>query len=145
MKRGIIIAIIIILSITTCISTGIVIYQMQNYIKIPVQYRCETEEQKLDNMSYKQIMIININKEQYIENYQSKNINIFLEQEQYDLAKSVENTDDVTYSFNDDKKTMLIDYGITAIKNDNGETINIWYKDYIKNLETAGFSCKIVK
>ena len=145
MKKVIITLTIIILAITSCISTGIAIYVSNNYVKIPSQYRCETDLQSVDNMNYNQIIVLNINKEQYIENYQSINTSIFSNQEQYEVAKTIENTDTVTYSFDDDKMTMLADYGTSYIQNDSGEKINIWYKEYIKNLETAGYTCKLVK
>lgn len=139
------IIVIITLTIISTVSIGIVIYQFKNYTKLPKQYRCETAETKTDNISYKQVIIINIDKDQYVENYQSKNVNIFYNQEQYDLAKSIENTDTITYSYDDDKKTILIDYGTNIIKDENGEKVNIWYKEYIKNLENSGFTCKMIK
>ena len=50
MKNKISIILIIILAITSCVSIGMVIYQSKNYIKIPKQYRCESEEQKTMSM-----------------------------------------------------------------------------------------------
>ena len=61
MKKTIGIIIITILTIVSCISTGIAIYLSKNYIKIPSQYRCESNEQIIDNVTYKQIIILNIN------------------------------------------------------------------------------------
>ena len=145
MKNKISIILVIVLAITSCISTGIAIYQSKNYVKIPKQYRCESEEQKLDNMNYKQIVIINVNSDQYVENYQNKNISTYLNEEDYNAAKTIENTDMVTYSFDDDQKVLLADYQISYVTNANGENVSIWYKEYIKNLEASGLSCKIVK
>lgn len=145
MKNKISIILIIILAITSCVSIGMVIYQSKNYIKIPKQYRCESEEQKTDNFNYKQIVIINIDNEQYVENYQNKNVSVYFDEENYNIAKTIENTDTVTYSFDDGQKTLLADYQVSNITNSDGEKINIWYKEYIKNLELSGYSCKIVK
>lgn len=145
MKKTIGIIIITILTIVSCISTGMAIYLSKNYIKIPSQYRCESNEQIIDNVTYKQIIILNINKEQYIEDYQSKNTTIFSSQEQYQAAKTIENTDNVTYSFDDERLILIADYGTNYIKNSDGVKIDIWYKDYIKNLETTGFTCKVEK
>lgn len=145
MKKIITIITISILTITTCISTGIAIYQSKNYVKIPRQYKCETEEKKTENNNYKQIVMINIDNEQYVESYQNKGITIYLEQQDYESAKQLENTDNMTYSYDDSKKSVLVDYGISYIQNSEGEKVNIWYKDYIKNLESTGFTCKLTK
>lgn len=145
MKNKILIGLIVLLSILCISLTSIVIYQNKNYIKIPQQYKCEGIAKEENQISSKQIIVVNIDKNQYVENYQYKNINTFLDQEQYELVKSMENTDTTTYLFDDDKKTVLTDYGISIVQNGTGEKVDIWYREYIKNLEKAGFSCKIVK
>ena len=88
---------------------------------------------------------MNVNDEQYVENYQNKNVSVYLTEEEYDVVKTLKNTDEVTYSFDDEQKTLLADYKINYITNSDGEKIDIWYKQYIKNLEASGFNCKIVK
>lgn len=145
MKNKILIILIVLLSILCISSISIVIYQNKNYIKIPKQYKCEGMPKEENQISSKQIIVVNIDKNQYVENYQYKNINTFLDQEQYEFAKSMESTDTTTYVFDDDKKTVLTDYGTSIVQNETGEKVDIWYQEYIKNLETAGFSCKIVK
>lgn len=139
------IIVIIILTIISCSLIGIIIYQQNNYVKIPKQYKCETEEKTEENVTYKYIMIININKEQYIDNYQNKIINTYIDEELYNTAKTIENNEQITYTFDDTKKTLIADYGISNVTDSDGNNINIWYKDYIKNIEKSGFVCQMIK
>lgn len=136
---------IVLLSIICISLAGIVIYQNKNYIKIPKQYKCEGMIKEENRISSKQIIVVNIDKNQYVENYQYKNINTFLDQEQYELVKSMENTDTTTYVFDDDKKAVLTDYGTSIVQNETGEKVDIWYQEYIKNLESLNYKCTILK
>ena len=135
---------IIILSIISLVLIFLLIYQRTTYVKIPSQYKCEivTEE---DNTKFKQIILININKEQYVENYQNKNVTIYSDIDQYNSIKEIPNTEEVTYNFDDKNQTVTAEYKINELTDLEGNQINLWYKEYIKNIELSGYNCKITK
>lgn len=136
--------IIIILSIISVLSTTLLIYQKMTYVKIPLQYECETNIQE-DNTKFKQVIIVNINKEQYVENYQNKDITIYSDIDQYNSVKGISDTEEVTYKFDDKNQTVTAEYKINKLTDSEGNKIELWYKEYIKNIELSGYTCKIIK
>lgn len=136
--------IIIILSIISVLSTTLLIYQKMTYVKIPLQYECETNIQE-DNTKFKQVIIVNINKEQYVENYQNKDITIYSDIDQYNSVKGISDTEEVTYKFDDKNQTVTAEYKINKLTDSEGNRIELWYKEYIKNIELSGYTCKIIK
>lgn len=136
--------IIIILSIISVLSTTLLIYQKMTYVKIPLQYECETNIQE-DNTKFKQVIIVNINKEQYVENYQNKDITIYSDIDQYNSVKGISDTEEVTYKFDDKNQIVTAEYKINKLTDSEGNRIELWYKEYIKNIELSGYTCKIIK
>lgn len=145
MKNKIMLSLIIILTIISGVSIGIVVYQSKNYVKIPDQFKCQTEKIETNGVGYQQIVILNIDNEQYVESYQNKSLSTYTDQTQYEFAKQVQNTETVTYSFDDNSKSVLSDFGTEELKDADNNKVNIWYRDYIKNLELSGYTCKLLK
>lgn len=137
--------VIIILSIICLLSITLLIYQSFVYVRIPIQLECETEEIEENNTKFKRIMIINVDKEQYVENYQNKDIITYFDNEQYNSAKEITSTDEITYNFNDKTKTVTSEYKKTQIIDSEGNLVYVWYKEYVKNVEDSGYNCKIIR
>ena len=137
--------VIIILSIICLLSITMLIYQSFVYVRIPIQLECETEEIEENNTKFKRIMIINVDKEQYVENYQNKDIITYFDNEQYNSAKEITSTDEITYNFNDKTKTVTSEYKKTQIIDSEGNLVYVWYKEYVKNVEDSGYNCKIIR
>lgn len=137
--------IIIILSIVILISISLLIYQQKTYIKIPLQYECESTILEENNTKFKQVMIININKEQYVESYQNKDVTIYFDEEQYNAVKEIPNTEEATYIFDDKTKTVTSEYNLSEMTDADGNQVQIWYKEYVKNIEESGYKCKVIK
>lgn len=136
---------LIILSIVSLVSISLLIYQSKTYVKIPTKYECETVEQEENNMKSKQIIIVNINKEQYVESYQNQDVTVYSDIEQYNSIKEIPNTDEVTYKFDDKKMTVTAEYKLNQMIDSEGNLTEVWYKEYIKNVELSGYTCKIIK
>ena len=111
---------------------AIIIYQSLTYTKIPKQYECETEELIEENTTSKQIIVININNDQYVKSYQNKNVIIYDNLEQYNLAKDIPSTDDVSYEFDDKNNKIIVEYKENQVTDSNGNLVEVWYKEYIK-------------
>ena len=124
---------------------AIIIYQSLTYTKIPKQYECETEELIEENTTSKQIIVININNDQYVKSYQNKNVIIYNNLEQYNLAKDIPSTDDVSYEFDDKNNKIIVEYKENQVTDSNGNLVEVWYKEYIKNIELSGYTCKMKK
>ena len=137
--------IIIILSIVSVVSISLLIYQSKTYVKIPTKYECETAEQEENSVKSKQAIIVNINKEQYVESYQNKDITIYSDIEQYNSIKEIPSTEEVTYKFNDKTMTVTAEYKLNQLIDSEGNSTEVWYKEYIKNVELSGYTCKIIK
>lgn len=137
--------IIIILSIVSVVSISLLIYQSKTYVKIPTKYECETSEQEENSVKSKQAIIVNINKEQYVESYQNKDITIYSDIEQYNSIKEIPSTEEVTYKFNDKTMTVTAEYKLNQLIDSEGNSTEVWYKEYIKNVELSGYTCKIIK
>lgn len=135
----------IVLSIISILSIALLIYQRMTYVKIPLQYECETIIQEENDTKFKQMIIVNINKEQYVENYQNKDVTIYSNIDQYNLVKEIPNTEEVTYKFDDKNQTVTAEYKINKLTDSEGNMIELWYKEYIKNIELSGYVCKIIK
>ena len=137
--------VLIILSIVSLVSISLLIHQSKTYVKIPTKYECETIEQEENNMKSKQVIIVNINKEQYVESYQNQNVTTYSDIEQYNSIKEIPNTDEVTYKFDDKKMTVTAEYKLNQMIDSEGNLTEVWYKEYIKNVELSGYTCKIIK
>ena len=136
---------LIILSIVSVVSISLLIYQSKTYVKIPTKYECETVEQEENSVKSKQAIIVNINKEQYVESYQNKDITIYSDIEQYNSIKEIPSTEEVTYKFNDKTMTVTAEYKLNQMIDSEGSSTEVWYKEYIKNVELSGYTCKIIK
>ena len=136
---------IIILAIISMVSISLLIYQSKTYVKIPTKYECETLEQEENNVKFKQVIIVNIDKEQYVENYQDKNVTIYSDVDQYNSVKEVLTDADAGYKFDDKTKTVTVESKLNEILDSDGNVAKIWYKEYIKNIELSGYTCKIIK
>lgn len=135
----------ILLAIICIILITIILYQSQTYTKIPRQYECVSDEIIKDNVLHKQIVIININKDQYVENYQNKIINTYFDKEQYKAIKDIESTEEVSYEYDDNNQVITTIYKIKNILDSENNLTNIWYKEYITNVEQSGFICEVIK
>ena len=64
---------------------------------------------------------------------------------EYEQFKEIVKNDELIYLYEDNNQTVTIKHDIDYIKNEQGEKIDFWYKEYIKNMESIGYICQIQK
>ena len=60
-------------------------------------------------------------------------------------STEIPSTEEVTYKFNDKTMTVTAEYKLNQMIDSEGNSTEVWYKEYIKNVELSGYTCKIIK
>lgn len=108
--------------------------------KLADTVECTKENEKTEYVTSTQKYILKIDYTGEITGYTRKFINKYTYEDSYNTAKQVET--DKNTELKDETFEIIKTEEVTKMLNENGEEVSIWYKDYVKSLESLGYICK---
>jgi|GEM_PF-3488236 len=134
-----------VLALIIVILSLILVNVMNTYTKVPTKVKCSksiTVKGDTFKTEYVDEKHLKINKEQLITQTKTVSLIVFKDKKIYNEAKenSIKNKSDVEY---DDKNLSFVrDSKYEYFKDDSGNIVYSWYKNYVKVLENDGYICK---
>jgi len=134
-----------VLALIIVILSLILVNVMNTYTKIPTKLKCSKSiTVKGDTFKTESVEEIHlkINKEQLITQTKTVSLIVFKDKKIYNEAKKNSIKNKSNFEYDDKNLSFVRDSKYEDFKDDKGNIVYSWYKNYVKVIENDGYICK---